>query len=337
MPDQRFYTTEAALSIGDIVGIARSIDKTARQTGQGGAVARVAAPDEEALENAVVFCQEKSAAEQLAQRSFGLALARPLFADMLKSSGPLIICDAPRRIFADIARRLHRPRGDAEGQAALIGAGVSKHETAVIGARAEIGEGCTIGPCAVIGPGVRLGPGSSVGAGASIHFALVGARAQILAGARIGEAGFGFADERPVPVWLPQLGRVVLGDDVEIGANSTVDRGALRDTMIGSGTKIDNLVHVGHNVRIGRNCFIAGQVGFAGSCVIGDGVMIGGQTGFADHVVVGDGARIAAQSGLMRDVPAGESWGGAPAAPSRVWLRATAAMMRAGERKDKKK
>ena len=135
-------------------------------------------------------------------------------------------------------------------------------------------------------------------------------------------------------VKVPQLGRVVIGDDVEIGANTTIDRGALADTVIGKGTKIDNLVQIGHNVTLGQYCIIAAQTGISGSCTIGNGVLMGGQVGLADHLNIGDGAQIAAGSGLMHDIPVGEKWGGSPAKPVKQWLREVAALTRLTKRRN---
>lgn len=196
-----------------------------------------------------------------------------------------------------------------------IGAGV------VVGDGAEIGRGSIIAPNAVIGADCRVGRDCYIGPGATVLAALIGNRVTIHGGARIGQDGFGF---HPGPAGLekiPQIGRVVIQDDVEIGANTTVDRGALDDTVVGEGTKIDNLVQIGHNVRIGRHCAIAAQAGISGSVTIGDGVLLGGRAGIADHVSIGDGAQIAAGSGLMHDVPAGERWAGFPAKAATEFFR----------------
>ncbi|MDN2581552.1 UDP-3-O-(3-hydroxymyristoyl)glucosamine N-acyltransferase [Aquibium sp. ELW1220] len=196
---------------------------------------------------------------------------------------------------------------------AIVEDGASIGAGAVIGDGAEIGRGSVIAPNAVIGADCRIGRDCYIGPGASILASLIGNRVTIHGGARIGQDGFGF---HPGPAGLekiPQIGRVIIQDDVEIGANTTIDRGALDDTVVGEGTKIDNLVQIGHNVRIGRHCAIAAQAGISGSVIIGDGVLLGGRAGISDHVTIGNGAQIAAGSGLMHDVPAGERWAGFPA------------------------
>lgn len=333
------------MSLQQCLGIVRKDDPGAVLHGEGEASAEVclaAGLDDETLDGAVVFCQEKRAARRLCDGDkevrFSLCLAPPDLVGDLAQHGPVIATANPKLGFARIAARLHGPV--TSGPLATIGDGAVIHETAVIGPGATIGAGARIGPHVSIGPGVEIGEACEIGPGASVQCAILGDRVRLLAGARIGEDGFGFVEVRAPGagglVRVPQIGRVVLGDDVEIGANSCVDRGTLGDTRIGVGAKIDNFVQIGHNVRIGRHCVIAAHAGFSGSCVVGDGVMIGGQSGFADHVRIGDKARIAAQSGVMRDVPAGESWGGSPAREMREWLREVAMTARMAKRNRKK-
>jgi UDP-3-O-[3-hydroxymyristoyl] glucosamine N-acyltransferase len=183
-----------------------------------------------------------------------------------------------------------------------------------------------IGANAVIGPRVRIGRQAAIGPGATIACALIGDRVIVHSGAHIGQDGYGFALGPRRHLKVAQVGRVIIQDDVEIGAGSTIDRGANRDTVIGEGTKIDNLVQIGHNVVIGRHCVIVSQVGISGSCVIDDFVAIGGQVGLAGHLHIGAGAQIGAASGVMNDVPAGQRWFGYPAQPAREHFRDVATL-----------
>ena len=221
------------------------------------------------------------------------------------------------------------------------------HATAVLGRDVELGESVRIGPHAVleagchvgrdtvveaqvhVGSGAMIGEACRLGQGCSVLGAVrMGDRVHVHPGARLGTEGYGFGVDGGRPVKIPQVGRCLVGDDVEIGANTTVDRGALGDTVIGAGTKIDNLVHIGHNVRIGENCMIVAQVGVAGSVEIGTGVQLAGQAGIAGHLSIGDGARIAAQAGVIGDVPPGATYSGYPARPHHEAMRASAALFR---------
>jgi UDP-3-O-[3-hydroxymyristoyl] glucosamine N-acyltransferase len=203
------------------------------------------------------------------------------------------------------------------GRNVLMGPGV------VIGPGAEIGDRVRIGANAVIGPGVAIGHDSEIGSNVVITHAYVGDRVTVLPGAAIGQPGFGFASSAAGHVKIPQLGRVVIQDGVEIGAATTIDRGALGDTVIGEGAKIDNLVQIGHNVQIGRHVVLVSQTGIAGSSVVSDFAVLGGQVGIADHVQIGPGARLAARSAMVsgQKIEGGQDYGGVPAKPVREWLR----------------
>ncbi|WP_431281197.1 UDP-3-O-(3-hydroxymyristoyl)glucosamine N-acyltransferase [Humitalea sp. 24SJ18S-53] len=229
------------------------------------------------------------------------------------------------------------------------------HPTAVVAASAEIGPGCQIGPYAVVGEGARIGAGSILGphavvgdgcvfgAGCRLHahssasHTLAGDGVVLHPGARVGQEGFGFA---PTPdgafLTMPQLGRVCLGDRVEVGANACIDRGSQQDTVIGAGTRIDNLAQVAHNVAVGRGCVIVAQVGIAGSARLGDYVTLAGQVGVAGHLSIGSKARVGAQAGVMNDIPDGQDWVGSPAWPARETLRAVAALRKLGQPPTKK-
>jgi len=210
--------------------------------------------------------------------------------------------------------------------AARIENDVTVDPGAVIGPRAEIGAGSIIGATAVIGADVLIGRDCVIGAGCSIMHALIGDRVVIHPGCRIGQDGFGYAGAKQKKI--PQTGRVIIQNDVEIGAGTTIDRGSIRDTTIGEATKIDNLCQIGHNVVIGRHCVVVAQCGLSGSVTLEDFAMLGGAVGLAPHVTIGKGGRVAARSGIMHDVPPGETWGGYPAVPSRQWMRQQATLAR---------
>ncbi len=204
---------------------------------------------------------------------------------------------------------------------------------AIIGPEAQIGRGARIAAGAVIGFRVTIGRDCFVGPGATITHALIGNRVIIHAGARLGQDGFGFAMGPSGHYKVRQVGRVIVQDDVEIGANTTIDRGALKDTIIGEGTKIDNLVQIAHNVVIGRHCVIAAQTGISGSTILEDFVAMGGQCGTVGHIRIGAGAQVGAQSGVASDIPRGERWGGYPAKPMSSWAREVALLKRLTRRK----
>jgi UDP-3-O-[3-hydroxymyristoyl] glucosamine N-acyltransferase len=241
----------------------------------------------------------------------------------------------PYRAFVTVARKLFagmlRPTsvfattGIAPGATVHVTArlepGVTIDPGVIIGPEVEIGSGTLVSANAVIGRGVRIGRDCSVGAGTSITHALIGDRVIIHAGCRIGQDGFGFLMGAGGHLKIPQIGRVIIQDDVEIGAGSTIDRGAIRDTVIGEGTKIDNLVQIGHNVVIGRHCVIVAQTGISGSSTLGDFVALGARVGVTNHVIIGEGAQIAAISIVRSDVPPGARWGGTPAKPVKQWFR----------------
>jgi len=284
----------------------------------------------EAGRDDVTFLDNRRYAEELLTTRAGACFLRPALSKFLPDETAGLFTEQPyhalARAIAQFYPEAHKPLGyEGEGgpvhTAAKLGAGVSVEPEAIVGPGAEIGEGTVVAAGAVIGKGVKIGRGSYVGPNAKVTHTLAGDRVIIHAGAGIGQDGFGFAMGASGHLKVPQIGRVIIQDDVEIGANTTVDRGALSDTVIGEGTKIDNLVQIGHNVRIGRHCVIAGQVGISGSAVLEDFVVMGGQSGCVGHIRVGAGAQIAGMSGVSHSVPPGERWGGVPAKPVAQWSR----------------
>ncbi len=334
MLDRRFYDVGEPVSLGELERLTGAVAATARDRARvftGVATLAAATPD------CVGFCADGAFAEALANSAAGACFVTASTAASAPAGCVALVTVHPHHAYALAANRLVTPReiepGDTGvGAAASLEADVVIGRGATIGQDVEIGEGTRVGPGATIGPGVRIGRRCRIGAGAVVGFALIGDRVHIHAGAVIGEPGFGAAPGSRGLISLPQLGRVILQDDVRIGANTCVDRGAWDDTVIGERTKIDNLVHIGHNVTVGRDCVMAAYTGISGSCVIGDGCQFGGRAGVIDHIVIGPGARIGADAAVMKDVPAGESWAGSPARPIKAWLRQTAWLSRASRR-----
>ena len=337
MPD--FLPNTRTLTIAEIVAL------THAEPGPGvplGAQITGIAPLDSASASDISFLDNSKYLGELATTRAGACLLLPRFTKAAPPGLKFLLTAEPYRAFVSVARALFpdalRPsslfgtRGRASEAhihpAARLEAGVTVDPLAVIGPDAEIGAGTLIAAAAVVGSSVAVGRDCVIGAGATVSHALIGDRVIIHPGARIGQDGFGYLPSPDGHVKIPQSRRVIIQDDVEIGANTTIDRGSTRDTIIGEGTKIDNLVQIAHNVRIGRHCLIAGQVGISGSAMVGDFVMLGGKVGIADHVTIGNGAKLGAQSGVMHDVPPGARWLGSPAQPMRDFMKGVAVLRR---------
>jgi UDP-3-O-[3-hydroxymyristoyl] glucosamine N-acyltransferase len=300
----------------------------------------LAGPDDLAFLDSVKYL------DALAATSAGACLIGERFVPDAPDWLPLLVSPEPYRAFVRIAGELFpdalRPSSlfAASAPAAVshvhplarLENGVAVDPGVVIGPQAEIGTGTIIAANAVIGPGVRIGRHCAIGSGCSIIHALIGDNVIIHSGCRIGQDGFGYTMTGGRYAKVPQIARVIIQDAVEIGAGTTIDRGGLRDTMIGEGTKIDNLVQIAHNVTIGRHCIIVSQVGISGSVVIGDYAMLGGKVGVVDHLTIGEGAQISVGALTLSDIPAGARWGGYPAVPLREWARSNVMLRRLARR-----
>ncbi|HYG26964.1 MAG TPA: UDP-3-O-(3-hydroxymyristoyl)glucosamine N-acyltransferase [Caulobacteraceae bacterium] len=334
MPDARFYEDLGPVSLASLAKLTGS----SLMGGYCELAIHAVAPLAKAGEGAVAFLSDRRYAAELAGSKASACFLTAEAAEQAPRGCAVLVTPLPQAAWAAAAGALHRPRvhegADAVHPTAELEDGVVLAPGAVVGPGAKLGRGTVVGPNAAIGPGVAIGRDCRIGANAAIGFALIGDRVQVLAGAVIGEAGFGATASAAGVIDIPQLGRVILQDGVTVGANSCIDRGAFDDTVIGENTKIDNMVQIAHNVRIGRNCVMASQTGISGSTVVGDGVQFGGRAGVADHLTVGAGARLAAGSGAMKDVPPGETWGGMPARPLRQWMKESAWLMRQAARRE---
>lgn len=293
-----------------------------------------AAPLDRASPRDISFFDNKRFTDDAARTMAGACLTSAALATLLPERVIALVVADPYRAFVQVTRALFpqslrpsslAPAGATTGAyidpSARLENDVTAEPGAVIGPRAEIGSGSVIGANAVIGSEVRIGRDCSIGAGSVVTNALIGDRVIIHPGCKIGQDGFGFVMSGRGHLKVPQVGRVIIQDDVEIGSGTTVDRGAIRDTVIGEGSKIDNMVQVGHNVSIGRHCVVVALTGISGSATLEDFVVLGARVGVNNQVTIGEGAQIAATSNVNGTVPPGARWGGTPAKPMKQWFR----------------
>jgi UDP-3-O-[3-hydroxymyristoyl] glucosamine N-acyltransferase len=330
--DPRFFQRAGPFTLAQVAAAAgASLPETAAAATLTGV-----APLQAATAAEVSFFHNRKYLPALAATAAGAVIVAAEFAARVPAGTVALVVADPHVGWAQVAALFHPlpPARPGRHASAVIDPAAELDPTAdigplaVIGARAVIGPDCRIGPGAVIGEGVVMGAHCRVGALASISHAVLGARVYVYPGARIGQEGFGFAITERGFLTVPQLGRVILEDDVEIGANSTVDRGAALDTVIGAGSRIDNLVQIGHNCILGKCCVVAGQAGMAGSTVLEDFVQVAAQAGLSGHLRIGAKARIGAQAGIMSDVGEGEVVIGSPAMPVREFFRNVAVLRR---------
>jgi UDP-3-O-[3-hydroxymyristoyl] glucosamine N-acyltransferase len=300
------------------------------------------APLQTAGPSEVSFLDNRRYASALDHTSAGAVVVHPDMAARVPTATAAILTSEPYAAWARVAALFYPVPPPCPGihPSAIVADGAQIDPSAEVGplsvieTGAEIGPGCRIGPCAVIGSGVTIGRDCRIGAHVSLSHALLGARVYVYPGARIGQEGFGFASTTAGFLSVPQLGRVILEDDVEVGANTTIDRGSSRDTLIGAGSRLDNLVQIGHNVVLGRCCVVVAQVGISGSTVLEDFVRVGGQAAMAGHLRIGQGAEIGAQAGVISDMAAGSKVLGSPAQPLKDFFRQVATLKKMAKREE---
>ena len=306
-------------------------------TGDDTASVTAVAPLDRAQSHHVTFLASAKYAPLLAVADAGVLLVAPALADTPGRARARVVVANPYEAMLSLLTTLYPIARHAPGvhPSAVVGRGATLGDDVSIGPFVVIGEGARLGARVrlhahvVVGPGVEIGEDSELFDGVTCYAGTsLAARVRVHAGARLGCDGFGYVFRDGAHEKIPHVGRCLVESDVEIGANSTIDRGSIDDTVIGAGTKIDNLVHIAHNVRIGRHCVIVAQVGISGSVQVEDGAVLAGQVGVSGHLTIGKGARLGAQAGVFGDIPAGETWSGYPARPHRQALRAQAALFR---------
>ena len=325
MPDRRFFEHTGPVSLADLAeraGVVVSGDRAASL------MIGTASPLAKADGGAISYLSDRRYLEDLKQTRAGAVFITEKLAEHVPQGALVIITAEPQAAWSRAGAVLHPSipfRNDQRVHPeARLEDGVYLAPGVTVGQGARIGANTRVGPNTVIGPGVAIGRDCAIAANATIEFALIGDRVAIAAGAVIGSAGFGVAAGSQGLVDIPQLGRVILQDGVSIGANTTIDRGAWTDTIIGENTKLDNQIQIGHGVVMGRNCVMAARCGISGSVTFGDNVQCGGDVGIKDHVKIGNNVQLAARSGVMRDIADGEIVGGSPAQPIKDWMREVA-------------
>jgi len=326
--NSRFFRRSGPFPLAVVASTARGAVQQVELLLEGVAPLQTAGPNE------VSFLDNRRYVSALEHTSAGAVIVHPDLAARVPTTAKAIVTSEPYAAWARVAALFYPlpPPSPGIHRSAFVADGARIDPSAEIGplcvieAGAEIGPGCWIGPCAAIGRGVIVGRDCRIGAHVSLSHALLGARVYVYPGARIGQEGFGFAYTKDGFLSVPQLGRVILEDDVEVGANTTIDRGSSQDTMIGAGSRLDNLVQIGHNVVLGRCCVIVSQVGISGSTVLGDFVRVGGQAGLAGHLRIGERAEIGAQAGVISDLGPGAKVLGSPAQPIKDFFRQIATL-----------
>jgi UDP-3-O-[3-hydroxymyristoyl] glucosamine N-acyltransferase len=339
MPDHRFFKNIGPLNLKSI---AEGIEAELRNAENDIQIHDVCTL-ESGKPGCITFLTNVKYSKYLSETKASACIIEASEADNAPSHLALLVHPNPHEAYALVANMLYKDEAQETyispkasiAATAKLGNDVSIADFAVVGANVIIGDNARIGPNTYIGDNVEIGPNTVIKDNCSITYTKIGANTVIYPGARIGQDGFGFAKTSKGMMKVKQLGLVIIGNYVEVGANTCIDRGAIENTIIGDGTKIDNQVQIGHNTTIGRSCVICGQVGLAGSTKVDDFVMLGGGVGVAGHLTIGTGSMIAAGSGIMSDVAPKSIMGGRPAMPIRDWHRSNAMIRRLIKRENK--
>lgn len=326
MADKNFYNIKENVTLKEAAEVMSAVISEENRNDEiivGIASMSAAGPDD------ICFFYDRKSKEEAAQIKAKACVTTEMLKSFLPQGIVVLLCDNPKEAFIRLCEYMYSEKKPTSGidvsakvsSSAKIGQNCFIGANVVIEDNVAIGDNCVIEANVVICHDCKIGNNCRIGSNASIAYSIIGNDCYIYSGARIGFDGFGFQLMNYRHHRIPQLGRVIIGNDVEIGANTCVDRGALEDTVIGDGCRIDNLVQIAHNDKLGRGCVVVSQVGIAGSCTLGDFVVLGGQVGLADHLNIGSGAQIAAQSGVMRDVDNGAVMMGSPCVPFKDYMR----------------
>ena len=328
MADPKFFAKSKKLTLEEIskltkISLPKSVDKRR--------IFLDISTLDTATQDNISFLDNKNYINNFKKSRAGACFFKKDFKDIAPKNMIPLISTNPYHSFATIANAFYpmkditagiHPKAHVETSAKYDDT-VQIAPGAVVSSNVVIGSNCLIGANTVILSGVEIGNDTTIGPNCTLAYSIIGSNVKIHNGVRIGQDGFGFAQNENINLKMPQLGRVLIKDNVEIGSNCSIDRGTGPDTIIGEGTKLDNLVQIGHNAVLGKNCIMVAQSGVSGSTQIGNNVIIGGQVGIAGHLKIGNNVRIAAKSGVMKNIEDGMTVGGIPSVPINDWHRQT--------------